>query len=503
MARRRSLGVVLVGLVGQRAGSGGGSGPRGKRLGGLALFAALGVVTVVAVTSGSAATTTKPYTAVFSSPVAAGSSVPVTLTITNNASPQPLGSANITAATFGSSSFTITGASVTQGTATFSASLLQLRNLNLAPGGSLTVNITVTTPCAGGDYLWGITVKQSNDFNGPPGNNFTTTVPPSQLTTTVSGSCKLDWGTPPTSTKVNTLITGAPYDPTGSKVTVRAVDGNDNTITSINGPTVTLNQSHGSTSPAFSGTTETLVNGVATFTSFQSPATGTGFTFYASASGFISSPDSDPFNITLTGEPCATTGCPVFNTPLNNDKQVDTSASGSSFTFLAIDTFNLPNPLPQGCTNWLPLGSGGFQATDGRTSGQGTLKFTYYIKKTLIQKLYGTNSGQQFIPLCAGAAQLDGSGQVVKCTSATDTTGWLGKELDTSGRFTGNTKRAVCDTATGLFWGILGSFQDYTNSDPSKIIDPTMNPTVTGWDSNTTYRFFYISVPYPWDYKMG
>lgn len=475
---------------------------------GLAFLGALGVAAVVAIASGSAATTTKPYTADFEPPsVAGGTTAHITLTIQNNANPQPLGSSNVTAPT----GFTITASSFTSAPATATidptstSTLLKLRNLNLAPGAPLAVDLTVTTPCTGGSYTWAIRSKQSNDFNGPPGNDFSLQEPDSNLVTSVTGGCRLAWGPQPTTTKVNTLITNAPYNPNGTKVTVRAVDGNDQTITTINGLTVTLNQSGGtftSTGTGFTGTTATLVDGVATFASppLQSDRTGSGFMFYASAPGFTSSPNSDPFSITLTGGPCNVDvpGCPTFSTTLLNNTTVDASATGDSFTFLGISNFTLPDPLPAGCASYKSAG-GGFEATEGRTSDQGgDLRFTYYINKKQIEKLYGKTSGQQFIPLCAGAARLD-NGAVVKCTSS-DPTGWLGKELGPDGRFTGNTKRALCDTATGLFWGILGSHQDYNSADP---IDPNENPTVTGWDSNATYRYFHISVPYPWDWKMG
>ena len=49
----------------------------------------------------------------------------------------------------------------------------------------------------------------------------------------------------------------------------------------------------------------------------------------------------------------------------------------------------------------------------------------------------------------------------------------------------------------------MGSFQDYSNPDPGKAINPALNPTVTGWDSNATQRFFYMRVPSPWDWRVG
>jgi hypothetical protein len=42
----------------------------------------------------------------------------------------------------------------------------------------------------------------------------------------------------------------------------------------------------------------------------------------------------------------------------------------------------------------------------------------------------------------------------------------------------------------------MGSFQDHR-------IDPNLNPTVTGWDSDTLHRFFSMRVPSPWDWRVG
>jgi hypothetical protein len=75
----------------------------------------------------------------------------------------------------------------------------------------------------------------------------------------------------------------------------------------------------------------------------------------------------------------------------------------------------------------------------------------------------------------------------------------MGKKIDpTTGNFIdGAYTRAVCDTTSGLWWGILASFQDYN----SGVIDPSNTPNVTGWNSDTTYRWFDISVPSPWDWR--
>ncbi|HUF01361.1 MAG TPA: hypothetical protein VMN35_02960, partial [Gaiellaceae bacterium] len=104
--------------------------------------------------------------------------------LTNHSDQQSLGSADVTAAKLGSTSFTMTATSL--GTIKSSGSLLELRNLGIAPGTSRTITITVAIPCLAGDYTWGIRAKQSNNFSGPPGNDFSLRLEGSNLVTSVS-----------------------------------------------------------------------------------------------------------------------------------------------------------------------------------------------------------------------------------------------------------------------------------------------------------------------------
>jgi hypothetical protein len=475
-------------------------------------FLAVVVVAGVVIAAGSAGgTTTKPYTASFDSgPLAGGGTVHVNLAIKNLANPQALGSANVAAASSGSSSFTILGATASQGDATVASGVLQLRNLNLAPGATLTVDLTVKTPCQAGSYTWSLLAKQSNSFNGPPGNDFTLQTAGSNLVTALAGTCRLVWGTQPTTAKVNTTITGTAADPGGPSVDVKAVDGDGNLLTSATG-TVTLNKSAGTftTTGAFGGTTASLVGGVATFSGFTSNGTGQGFTVYASSPGFVSTADSaPPFDIYSDGTAC-TLGldCSLPGVVLDSKTNVDATATGGAFTFLSITPYSVPLNVTQpggGCANFQTTGAAGFLQGGGRVSDTGDLLFTYYVNKSQIQKRYGNNNGQQFIPLCAGAAKVDAAGNMIPCTAQGVPYGpWRGKELNADGNFSGNVIDAVCDVATGMYWSVMGSFQDYTNPDPAKRIDPALNPTVTSWDSNATQRFFNMRVPSPWDWRVG
>jgi hypothetical protein len=77
------------------------------------------------------------------------------------------------------------------GSATLSGSTIQLRNLALQPGQSVTVQVRASVPCVqGASSSWTVLAKQANDFNGPPGNTLVLDVAGSVLSTPVAGFCK-------------------------------------------------------------------------------------------------------------------------------------------------------------------------------------------------------------------------------------------------------------------------------------------------------------------------
>lgn len=129
---------------------------------------------------------TKPYSVVVApTTVPAGASVPFQAKVTNRTANQTLGSVNLTVP----ADFTITGVAVGAGTASRSGNIVQLRNLGLASGQSVTATITATvpssSPCAAASFTWQVAAKQSNDFNGT-GNDFGPLASDSVLTTTTA-----------------------------------------------------------------------------------------------------------------------------------------------------------------------------------------------------------------------------------------------------------------------------------------------------------------------------
>jgi len=114
----------------------------------------------------------------------AGASVKFTITITNEAPTQTLGSSNIDAP----AGYTLTHSEPpSSGSATLVGNEIQLRNMNLPPGSADVVTVTADTPVAPGAGAWVATAKQSNDYNGT-GNDFVLDPNSSATTTATSGS---------------------------------------------------------------------------------------------------------------------------------------------------------------------------------------------------------------------------------------------------------------------------------------------------------------------------
>jgi hypothetical protein len=458
------------------------------------------VLAAIVLQSSAAGTSSKPYTATITpTTLVGGTTTSVTFSITNNANPQTLGSVNLTAPSgFSNASYVIaSGPGTIDPTST--STVLKLRNLNLAPSAKVTVTMDTTAPCAGGSYPWSLKVKQSNDFNGPPGNDFSGVAP----TTQVTGGCTLDWGNEPASAVKSDTITSAPYDELGDPVTVRAVDPDGNTITSVNGLQVSLGNAATTGCPAatgFSGTSTTMVNGVAEFTGLTSADAAFNCHLVGSATGYQSTPSSGAFNISLAKATCTgSVGCSLPGISLDTDTKVDSSTSNGSFRFLAIGPAEIPSSVTAtgaGCANFRPIGGAVFDEADG--GGSGTKTFRYYVDKSILPKQFQSSSGQQFLPICAGGTRLGDDGKPLSCLDDTQG-GWVDKTLDSSGKMTSIYSTAQCDPGTGLWWGILPSFQDVNPAG----IDPGSNPLVTGWGSSTNARYFDISVPSPWDWRAG
>ena len=202
-------------------------------------------------------------------------------------------------------------------------------------------------------------------------------------------------------------------------------------------------------------------------------------------------------------------GCPSFTTSLGSS-QVTSSATGKLVHLPRGRPLRRFRPRSRPPVADAPSISRSAAPSRRSTGGQRTpasSRFTYYLNKTDIDKLYGSNQGQQFVPLCAGAAWVDGNGDVQRCDADGVPDPWVGKGLSSDGRFDGSLKRAVCDAGRRdrSLLGILGSLSRTTTTLPTaSVIDPAMSPTVTGWDLTGNFSLFDVcSARTDWDWKMG
>ena len=257
----------------------------------------------------------------------AGSTSTFTVTFSNPAgAQQQVGSANVTPP------FTLVSPAGRNGT-------VELRNMDLQAGESLSVDITVSIPCSySGDGAWSVLAKQSNQFNGPPGNNVAVI---GDLVTPVSGGCGLAWGTLPAPAEVGAAITGTPYDPSGPAPTVLVVDASGQPLPGASVP-ITVSLAPGSGFGPLSGTTtRTTSGGVAAFTGLSIGSPGQ-YSLQASAPGF------------------ATVFTPVFSVDTEGVQCIEdvtctgTAAIGrSSFTLTGV-----PNANPDAGILRLSVGAG-------------------------------------------------------------------------------------------------------------------------------------------------
>jgi len=259
----------------------------------VAVLAALSMVFVGLLVSGaSAVTTTKPYSAdITPACVSANTSTVFTATLRNTTKTQMLGSANITAPT----GFTVTGAT---SPATFVGNTVQLRGLNTAPGGTATATFDATTSATTGTVDWSIIAKQSNDYNGSPGNNLTLDTGNSHLSSYV-GTCVLSFLTQPKDAKVGSNVTSVQADPFGTPVQVEVLNGpaGQRVTTSSDSVSLAITSGTGTNGAALTPSTPSAnaVNGVASL-GFSVDTAGLGYQVTASNPSMTPA-DSTAFNV--------------------------------------------------------------------------------------------------------------------------------------------------------------------------------------------------------------
>lgn len=261
-------------------------------------------------------------------PIPAGSTATIHLTLTND-STQLLGSSDVHAPAgyvVPSQTIAITppkSATVVEGT-------VQLRNLTIAPGASLSIEFTAVAPCAG-NGPWVVDAKKSADHTSGP---FVLNESGSDLATDTTGTCHLGFTTQPANAELGASsatesepITGTPYDPSGPAVAVEVLDGaNQRITTSTASVTLALGGGTAGAILRLGGSTDVsaaAIDGVATFPGLTVDLVGLGYTATASSSG-IDPAVSGPFNVVEFGQLCSGETC---DSPIATNDSNTASAS--------------------------------------------------------------------------------------------------------------------------------------------------------------------------------
>lgn len=362
----------------------------------------------VAVVSNAAPPAQAPDPAVDSQAVA-GSRTTLHVTLYNYNDQQSLGSANVTVPGGLSLVSTSLGSIGTAGGAT----TIQLRDLALpkdTSGGtappSVTFTVTVDASCAAGGTTatWAVVAKQSNNFNGPPGNGLTAaTSPPSSLATRVTGTCRLAFVAQPNDAVVGETITSTPFGtPPTSTVSVEVLGGDDQRVTSSS-IAITLTRSALSLGlGAVSGGTATASAGLATFPSLRIDAPGT-YALDATATG-VAGDTSDFFTIAQSATACEP-GVTCTTSAAGGDQQptklsvTAPPASGETTTTFLTASFGLGAAGAIHCADTLVPDD--HTALVDSTSTLRNKVVTLTIAKYWVN--LDANNGASFLPVCFGA----------------------------------------------------------------------------------------------------
>jgi len=332
----------------------------------------------------------------------AGSVSSVKATYTNIGTQQQLGSSNLVVP----DALQIVSASVSQGSAAVSGNTILLRNLNLAPGGSLTVTMRLAAGCTPQTLIWAAPVtKQANNYNGPPGNDLNLDAATSSLTTTVTGACALRFlpDGEPANARANQSISAQPYTPTGAPVAVEVIDGSGSRVTT-GAVAVTLAIGTNAGGGTLSGTTTTTtVNGVASYSTLSIDKPGAGYTLTASSPSFTSD-TSTAFDIAEVGVACAEDVDCTGTLNLSNTGNSNVSVTAIQGPTVDIDAGFLTISRiggPLDCSGYTELlGAGDVFAVD-YTSPFREKRVVVTIDKKIMNAQ--SNNGASFLEACFGA----------------------------------------------------------------------------------------------------
>lgn len=276
--------------------------------------------------AGAAATGGK-YHVVFSpSTVPGGAVTNLQVTISEDTGAH-LGAANLTPP----AGFTALSASLPagDGSASISGGVVQLRNLTLRPGGSVTATVGALAACAPAQYAWSTAATNDGNFTGAMQTLVTAN---SKLNTNVVNGCSLSFSAEPANAVVGQVISNTAFEPTGPALQVEVLDGNGN-LDSYSSAPISMSLATNPGSGTLSGTTtQTASSGVATFDDLSINQPGTGYELLASSAG-ITSATSSPFDETSAGTNCSSNpSCQTTTSTSQSTLTVSSSGSGNTLS---------------------------------------------------------------------------------------------------------------------------------------------------------------------------
>jgi hypothetical protein len=336
----------------------------------------------------------KDYTVTVSSAFA-GDTVDYTLTITNRAGTQQLGSANLTIpGAIGLGADGAVSASVSpRGTATSSATdprVIELRSLALLDGESATVTLAgLEMPCVG-NPVWPVPpAKQSNDFSGLPGNTMSFDSAGSDLTTDLLGQCTLVFAAQPQGAQKTESIRSAEFEPVnGPPVQVGAIDAKGGDPVPALDPPITIGLGGtGSGRLSQSASDPVDVGARLSFFGLSVDAPGT-YQLTAAKAGYISG-TSRPFVIFDEEQPCNNARCDATLTGNRASTKVQGAlvAGDAGHVLLSRSVGSRPE-----CPGYVsPLGNGEWYEFALTVARSKTVTVTY--TKAAMQSVPGGHSG--------------------------------------------------------------------------------------------------------------
>lgn len=400
-----------------------------------------------------------------------GSTVTVDLSIQNGSGSQQLGSGDLCIP----AGFTVTEsdaraevAGTDAGSPCPTGKRVKLRNLAIPASSALNpaISLTIQVPCSSSDpAVWRLYAKQSNDFSGLPGNNFTPY--PFAINVSVTGACTLEFVTQPADVVVGDSLVAKNG---GSAIQVLAKSGG----IPIGGIEVTIGPYSAGFTVDGKATTGSGT-GIASFSSLTPSPVGGPYRLTASAPGFtLLAPSDEFFVLDLAcepGQPCSVTKA--------LDTQTSVTASQTGFDVpvgLLVDgTATAQTGL---CGSGLTAVGSNFRIEVRPLDGYTQITWRY----TKSERLKKPDNGQTY-ELCVGTK------------FASDYTGTLSPAFPVAN---GDGVADEDPNDVGRYWGILTDAPSSAKCDSSY---PLWYPAKIAEYANGADAIQVACFPYPFDPK--